>query len=181
MIYFITGKPNSGKSLKAEELALSVGDPVRIYVATMQVKDDAGRERVNKHVRQREGKGFETVEIPYGMHKLYPYLENGSQTTVLLEDLSNLVGNEMYENPEGKKLLTGNIQGNLKALENAAQKLAGKITEELCDLAKKVHCLIIVSAEYEISEQYDEETNTYISILNTLNDKVKKISDKVLS
>ena len=60
----IIGRPNSGKSAKAEEMALKTGlKPY--YLATMKVMDESGQKRVQKHREMRAGKGFDTLEIPY--------------------------------------------------------------------------------------------------------------------
>ena len=64
MITLVIGKPDSGKSELAEELALSGGYKNRYYIATMKVMDEAGKARVEKHRKMREGKGFVTLEIP---------------------------------------------------------------------------------------------------------------------
>ena len=53
MTSIVIGKSNTGKSLLAEKLALETGDEKVYYLATMNVMDDAGRERVEKHKKQR--------------------------------------------------------------------------------------------------------------------------------
>ena len=62
MIYLVIGTQNSGKSELAENLSMETGDSSRLYLATMKIYDEAGRERVKKHRQQREGKGFVTIE-----------------------------------------------------------------------------------------------------------------------
>lgn len=52
MIILITGGQRSGKSSKAEQLALSLTDSP-VYVATAHVWDDEFRERVRKHQAHR--------------------------------------------------------------------------------------------------------------------------------
>ena len=52
MIILITGGQRSGKSSKAEQLALSLTDSP-VYVATAHVWDDEFRERVRKHQARR--------------------------------------------------------------------------------------------------------------------------------
>lgn len=60
MIILITGGQRSGKSSKAEQLALSLtGSPV--YVATAHVWDDEFRERVRKH-QARRGPQWTNIE-----------------------------------------------------------------------------------------------------------------------
>ena len=100
MIRLVIGTHGSGKSALAENLAMKTGDPFRIYLATMKVLDDEGKERVARHRRQREGKGFVTIEKEYGICDILERIEKPMETTLLLECVANLVGNEMYDNPK---------------------------------------------------------------------------------
>ena len=105
MICLVIGTKDSGKSALAEDLAMATGDMYRIYLATMKVYDAAGQERVEKHRKQRAGKGFVTVELFYSISEIDKYIQKAGDTTVLLECVSNLVGNEIYENPDRKGFL----------------------------------------------------------------------------
>ena len=63
MVVLVVGVPDSGKSALAESVALELsGENKRIYLATMEVLDEAGYERVKKHRKLRKGKGFFTIE-----------------------------------------------------------------------------------------------------------------------
>ena len=59
-IILITGGQRSGKSTKAEELALSLSEEP-VYVATARVWDDEFRERVRRH-QQRRGPQWTNIE-----------------------------------------------------------------------------------------------------------------------
>ena len=59
-IILITGGQRSGKSSKAEELALSLS-PNPVYVATAHIWDDEFRERVRKH-QERRGPQWTNIE-----------------------------------------------------------------------------------------------------------------------
>ena len=56
----ITGGQRSGKSKKAEELALSLSDSP-VYVATAHIWDDEFRERVKRH-QERRGSQWTNIE-----------------------------------------------------------------------------------------------------------------------
>ena len=91
----VIGGAASGKSEYAEALAVRLGRPL-VYLATMQPMDEECRLRVLRHRKQREGKGFLTVER-------YTDLAGVSvspNASILLECLSNLMANELYM-PEG--------------------------------------------------------------------------------
>jgi len=59
-IILITGGQRSGKSKKAEELALSMS-PTPVYMATAHVWDDEFRERVRRH-QERRGPQWTNIE-----------------------------------------------------------------------------------------------------------------------
>ena len=59
-IIMITGGQRSGKSEKAEEMALSLS-PCPVYVATAHIWDDEFRERVRRH-QERRGPQWTNIE-----------------------------------------------------------------------------------------------------------------------
>ncbi len=177
MIYLVIGKQNSGKSILAEKLAMETGDPVRIYLATMKVVDEAGRERVKKHRLLRKGKGFDTVELLYDITRAQDEIKEPLNTTVLLECVSNLVGNEIYDNPErnGKEIFLSDKEGSLGKKEQLASDIAGEIRK----LSEYVHNLVIVTNEYDRDDEgYDPETRQYVEILSMVNERLKDFCDK---
>ena len=99
MLAVITGGSGSGKSEYAESVATSLarrdGLPL-YYIATMRPFGEEGKRRVERHRKLRAGKGFETIEC-YVNLKGQTLPEKG---VVLLECMSNLTANEMFE-PEG--------------------------------------------------------------------------------
>ena len=99
MLAVITGGSGSGKSEYAESVATSLakrdGLPL-YYIATMRPFGAEGMWRVERHRKLRAGKGFETIEC-YVNLKEQTLPEKG---VVLLECMSNLTANEMFE-PEG--------------------------------------------------------------------------------
>ena len=95
MFAMIIGGSASGKSALAERWAAFLPQP-RIYLAAMQVFDEESRARVLRHRAMRAGKGFETIEAPTALWNT----DLPAGATVLLEDLSNLLANEMFS-PEG--------------------------------------------------------------------------------
>lgn len=65
MIHLVTGGSGSGKSAYAEKLVTAQykGDS-KYYIATMQVYDEEGKARIERHRQMRSGKGFTTIEQP---------------------------------------------------------------------------------------------------------------------
>ena len=99
MLILVTGGAGSGKSAYAEELAAELaekdGGPL-VYLATMLRGSGEAEARIAKHRKDRAGKGFRTIERALDLGGLTVPVD----ATVLLEDLGNLLGNEMFF-PEG--------------------------------------------------------------------------------
>ena len=98
MIHLVIGGSGSGKSEFAENLL--VDSQRKYYIATMQVYDAEGRKKVARHQRLRAGKGFQTIEQPRNMHKAAEIVTRDRKETeneALLECMSNLVANEMFD------------------------------------------------------------------------------------
>lgn len=95
MVYLIIGGSGSGKSAYAEQLMERfTGVTEKYYLATMQIFDEEGEKRKEKHRAARQGKGFLTIEQPRDIKKVVEQIKPGS--AVLLECMSNLVANEMF-------------------------------------------------------------------------------------
>lgn len=65
MNIFISGGCKNGKSYHAQELARDMavqGGLPLYYLATMIPHDDEDRARIRRHLSERDGWGFETVE-----------------------------------------------------------------------------------------------------------------------
>lgn len=178
MIYLVIGTADSGKSALAEDIAVSTGDAERIYLATMKVMDEAGEKRIEKHRRMREGKGFLTVEKLYGVSAVLRELKDPDKTTVLLECVSNLVGNELHENPARAVNVPDFADGDDPKGKKAA--LADEIAEDIKKLALGVHNIVIVTNGYERDgEGYDEDTRLFVQVLDMVNERIMLFSDEI--
>lgn len=96
MLTIVIGGAGSGKSAFAEKHVCMLPGR-KIYLATMLPRDGESRERVRKHRAQRVHRGFETLERGLDLAGA----EIPADANVLLEDLSNLLANEMYETAGG--------------------------------------------------------------------------------
>lgn len=155
MFTLIIGQNNSGKSSHAESLIADLNSNKRYYIATMIPYGEEGKERVKKHLKMRENLDMETVEDPYLEH--LEYIKEDAD--VLLEDVSNLVANLVFE----------------KGISNRDE-----IIKLICELRDKSRNLVAVSISGIISEGYDKETADYISLLNDVNRELDSIADKTV-
>ncbi len=191
MIILVVGTNGSGKSALAEKLATKTGDAHRVYLATMKVCDDAGKERVKRHRQLRMGKGFDTIEVMYNIRSALSLIDDPANTTVLLECVSNLVGNEIHDNPAergaeyflpGADTCTGKREGALEDEELLARKenFADRVAADIKKISEGVPNLIVVTNEYECMDDYDAETKVYVQLLHMVNERISLFSDKII-
>ena len=94
MRIFITGGCKNGKSHFAQRLAKRQGIPL-YYVATMVSTGQEDDERIRRHIADREGWGFETLEVAKKIERLPQMADpNGS---FLLDSVTALLFNEMFD------------------------------------------------------------------------------------
>ena len=145
-----------------------MSDPdCRLYVATMIPYGQEGADRVEKHHRMRAGKGFITVEAPYDICDAVEkagreYGFDIKDMTVLLECVSNLVANELFERHAGK------------------DEMADRLYGDISSLAEKADNLVIVSNHFEIEDSFDGETRMYAETLDILNEKLSRLADNTI-
>lgn len=95
MTVFISGGCKNGKSSFAQDAAMKLAaGAARYYVATMQPRDEEDEARVARHVRERDGLGFETLECGTD---ILSCLENADKNgSFLLDSVTALLANEMF-------------------------------------------------------------------------------------
>ncbi len=165
MIWLITGGSGSGKSEYAEKLACRLADeetrrkknPVqKLYLATMLDDGNEARERITRHRSLREGKGFITVEAPYGMKSKETY------DIVLLECVSNLAANLMF----GKQM--------------KVKEMAAEILKQVKRLSETCPHVIVVSNEvFSDGVLYDRETMEYVQAIGLVNRRLAQLAEHV--
>lgn len=162
MITLVIGGSGSGKSAYAESLLEGyVG--TKYYLATMQVYDEEGRQKVQRHRKLREGKGFCTIEQPYDLDRVKERLA-GKTCALLLECVSNLAANEMF-------------RGNQPY---APEIVAEKITADIISLSKEAEELVIVTVNvFEDGIVYDDSTMQYMQALAQVNCGLAEMADTV--
>lgn len=169
MLHIVTGGSGSGKSEYAERMVTKNTSDCLIYLATMMVWDDEGRERVRRHRSMRAGNGFMTVEQYTGLSslELTPVITPAHQTetgrvekpSVLLECMSNLAANEFYSNES-------------HAYHN--------IMEGIARLRLQCRELVIVTNEvFGGGSGYGDETMRYIGLLGKVNCRLGEMADTV--
>lgn len=182
MIALVIGGSGSGKSAYAEQMAVkAAGNGSLYYVATMQVYDEEGKKKVERHQKMRAGKGFLTIEQPRRLKEAAKKVATekvsagkvaaGVGKTVLLECMSNLVANEMFS------------EENLSAVmdKEKIRQLSGEIINGVTALHDSCDILIIVTNQiFEDGIRYDASTMAYIRLLGDINRQIAERAEQVV-
>lgn len=158
MIHIITGGSGSGKSEYAESRVLAAGEGHRVYIATMIPYGTEGSARVARHRRLRREKQFETVERYTDLAGLS--VEPGS--IVLLECVSNLVANEVFEPCGAHERAVDAVVAGIRKLGSQAREL-----------------FVVTNEVFSDGVTYDVETERYLSYLGEVNCRLAAMADSV--
>lgn len=163
MTFFISGGAKNGKSTLAQNLAVSLGEK-RYYVATMISSGKEDDERIQLHIANRAGMGFETVECFQNVLEL---LEKADPDGVFLVDsVTALVQNALFP-----------VEKNYEMDLSAAQRCI----DELVAFAGKVKYAVFVSDYiYSDGESYDETTERYRRCLARADKCLAAVCDTVV-
>lgn len=161
MLILITGGSGSGKSEYAEGIATSLAKEEGLplyYIATMRPFGEEGRRRVERHRKLRAGKGFETIEC-YVNLKVQTLPKKG---VVLLECMSNLTANEMFESEGAGEDTVDAVMAGVEALQQRC-----------------THLVIVTNDIFSDGILYEEETRLYQERLGEINRQIGAKADRV--
>lgn len=161
MVYVLTGASGSGKSEYAEKLVCRLaqerGVTEKIYVATME-RGPGNAARIARHRRQRAGRGFRTVEAPFG--SVDGLTGAGCERIILLECVSNLLANLVFSGGM-------DFRGARESVLSRIGAMAGQCRD-----------LVIVTNEiFSDGNRYDGETAAYIRTLGEINRSLADMAD----
>lgn len=98
MNILISGGAKNGKSMFAQRASKQMAEDMNLplyYIATMIPGDDEDLARIERHKREREGWGFETLEVGTNLSDL---LKGSDLAGVfLLDSVTALLANEMFK------------------------------------------------------------------------------------
>ena len=121
--------------------------------------------RIEKHRAQRAGKGFGTIEIEREISRLADIAGQGD--TVLLEDLSNLLANELFP-WEGEPM--------------PAEEIHARIVEPILALhARGIGCVVVGNRISEdLHAEYDAGTKIFCESFQMLQRELGAAADAVV-
>ena len=165
MTCFISGGAKNGKSMLAQSLAMALAKGGKhYYVATMissGAEDDA---RIRRHIADRDGMGFETVEC---FRNIMDCLQTADKDGVFLVDsVTSLIQNSLFP-----------VERNYEMDLDAANRCA----DALVAFAGTVRHVVFVSDYiYSDAEQYTESTEAYRKCLADIDRRLAKACDTVI-
>lgn len=165
MTCFISGGAKNGKSTLAQDLTVALAKGGKhYYVATMISTGNEDNDRIRRHIADREGMGFETVEC---FRNIMDCLKTAGKDGVFLVDsVTALVQNALFP-----------IEKNYEMDLDAAQRAA----DELVTFAHTVrHAVFVSDYIYSDAERYSESTEMYCMCLADIDRRLAKVCDTVI-
>ena len=179
MIVLVVGGAKSGKSMFAQNLSKSLNESLKnpingqldgeierevgklYYVATMNQYDLEDLKRIENHLREREGYGFNTIEETLNMSKVSSLIKE--EDTVLIDSITSLVTNYMFRGKEFYKDVSDDILSGILEIINNSKN-------------------VVIVSDYLFSDsiQYDCYTENFRKEIGVVNRKLAKIADTVV-
>ncbi|MCD7833964.1 MAG: bifunctional adenosylcobinamide kinase/adenosylcobinamide-phosphate guanylyltransferase [Lachnospiraceae bacterium] len=169
--------PDSNRGAEKKANAHCVTSLRCVYIATMIPYGEDGKRRVERHRRLRREKHFETIECYTGLEYLWLDTSRKEATAigtvsgerrpetgyvVLLECMSNLVANEVFE-PSGAG--DGTVEAILRGIESLRRQAR--------------HLIVVTNEVFSDGVSYDAETMRYLSYLGAVNQAMATQADMV--
>ena len=165
MTYFISGGAKNGKSTLAQDLTVALAKGGKhYYVATMISSGAEDDDRIRRHIADRDGMGFETVEC---FRNIMDCLNAADCSGVFLVDsVTALIQNSLFP-----------VEKNYEMDVSAANRCA----DELLEFAGTVrHAVFVSDYIYSDAERYSESTEMYRKCLADIDRRLAKVCDTVI-
>ena len=162
MTVFISGGAKNGKSTLAQNLAVALAKGGKhYYVATMISTGAEDDDRIRRHIADRAGLGFETVECFQNVMSVAD-----PEGTFLVDSVTALIQNALFP-------IERNYEMDLDA--------AGRCGEELVEFARRVrHAVFVSDYIYSDAERYSESTEMYRKCLADIDRRLAAVCDTVI-
>ena len=180
MIALVVGGAKSGKSMFAQDLAKSLNESLKnyleedldseleddlekkngklYYVATMNPYDLEDLKRIENHLKEREGYGFNTIEETMDMGKVSKVIQK--EDIVLIDSVTSLVTNCMFQGKDFFKEVNEDILSGILEIINVAGD-------------------VVIVSDYLFSDsiQYDCYTESFRKEIGIINRKLAELAD----
>lgn len=186
MKILISGGAKNGKSIYAQKIskAMSIRYDVPLYyVATMEPVDEEDENRIKRHIKERAGWGFTTIEEPRRLSRIFGRQNQGSKSAAeisnmktaatknvdvkgvfLVDSLTALLGNNMFSN---------NGSMNLDCFDD--------IRDDIYKFSQMAANIVMVSDAIGCDGmKFDKVTETYKRSLARLEKEIASYYDRVI-
>lgn len=162
MTVFLSGGAKCGKSSLAQDIAVRLADGGRLYyTATMIPTGEEDFERIRRHIEDRAGMGFETVECGRNIPDIAD--EDG---TFLVDSVTSLMQNALFP-------VENDYQMDIPGAERCG--------EDLAEFAGLVRNAVFVSDYiYSDAQRYSDSTEAYRSCLASIDRQLARLCDTVV-
>jgi adenosylcobinamide kinase/adenosylcobinamide-phosphate guanylyltransferase len=157
----IIGGSKSGKSLIGQTLSQKLHKGRLFYIATMKPHDSEDFQRIKRHIFERDGCGFETLEQPEHIDQCIKCTT--SQDTILIDSLTSLLANEMFK---------------ADAINLDAFKTVADDVKQLCNAVS--HAVIVSDYIFSDAMIFEDLTQSYKRGLSRVSRKTAEYCDIVL-
>ena len=162
MTVFISGGAKCGKSSLAQDISVALAKGGKhYYVATMIPSGPEDHDRIQRHIVDRDGLGFETVECFKNIMSVAD-----QQGTFLVDSVTALIQNSLFP-----------IEKNYEMDLDAANRCAEKIIEFAGTVR---HAVFVSDYIYSDAERYSESTEMYRKCLAGIDRRLATVCDTVI-
>lgn len=164
-LILITGGARSGKSSHALDVCEKIANK-RLFIATCPNIDSEMTDRVIRHQKEREGRGWKTIECPVALDTAFQ--EHTDNFDVILLDCVTLwVNNILFSFEEERKILSDSI--------------IGEQTKIWLKAAKETKATVVcVTNEVGLGIVPDNPlARKYRDLVGTVNQTIGKMADEV--
>ena len=164
MTIFLSGGAKSGKSSLAQDLTVALAEGgKRYYVATLIPSGAEDDDRIRRHLADRAGMGFETVEC---FRNIMDCLNTADRDGAFLVDsVTSLIQNALFP-----------VEKNYEMDIEAANRCA----DELVEFAGTVrHAVFVSDYIYSDAEEFSESTEMYRKCLASIDRRLAAVCDTV--
>jgi len=162
---FISGGCKNGKSYYAQHLTKEMADKNGLplyYIATMIPTDEEDHIRIERHMRERDGWGYVTIEQPINILEVFDKADKDG--VFLFDSVTALLMNEMF--PMGGEPVL-DVYGKIS-----------KELEEFCKISKNT--VFVSDYLYSDCNNFDDLTDKYREGLAKLDRTLAKSCERVI-
>lgn len=167
MNIFISGGCKNGKSYYAQQRAKAMADELGVplyYIATMIPHDDEDRARIKRHISERDGWGFETIEQGKSLPEALAKDGVDSNGVFLMDSVTALLDNEMFTD-------------DWQLDENAPERVKNDVLEFA---AKTGNTVFVSDYIYGDADFYSESVEKYRKGLADIDRALANVCEEVI-